>query len=130
MTSTQQPHTAIVLGASAKPERYSNMAVARFLAAGWNTIPVHPAGGNLYDQPVRKHLSECPPQPTVVSVYLGPKYFPAEIPAIADLKPDWVWLNPGADDAATAAGLRIAQVCSLVMLGHPDPLTVLSEQQP
>ena len=122
--------TAIVLGASAKPERYSNMAVARFQAAGWETIPVHPAGGTIYDLAVRTSLAECPAKPTVISVYLGPKYLPAEIPAMVALEPEWVWLNPGADSPAMVQaceepGLKIAQVCSLVMLGHDDPLSML-----
>ena len=67
--------TAIILGASQKPERYSYQAVERFLAAGWRAIPVHPAGGTLFGQDVRRSLADCPMRPTVVSVYLGARLF-------------------------------------------------------
>ena len=89
----------------------------RFLGAGWETIPVHPAGGS-YPRPDRPPTSAwqtARPNPTVVSVYLGPKYFPAEIPAIAALNQQWVWLNPGADDPAMVAAAEAAGLGSRVM---------------
>jgi len=121
--------TAIVLGASVNPERYSHQAVLRFAARGYAVVPVHPSGLAVGGHPTAKTLAEVPGPVDVVSLYVNPTIGLAEVPGLVRLQPKLVLLNPGADgpeirQALEAAGLRVVEACSLVLLAQGDPVVV------
>jgi uncharacterized protein len=111
----------VVLGASAKPDRYSNKAVYRLKEKGYEVIPVHPRFKEIYDLPVISSLSEINEEIDTVSLYIGPKGVKPLIPEIIKLKPKRVILNPGTEDpeleeALVKNGIRPVAACTLVLL--------------
>ena len=112
--------TTIVLGASEKPQRYSNMAVRRLAALG---LPVHAVGsraGLIASTPIHTELPAGTEAHTV-TLYLSPANQADWEARLLALKPKRVIFNPGAENPAFAAALREAGIevvaaCTLVML--------------
>lgn len=119
--------TVVVLGASAKADRYSHQAVLRFAARGYRVIPVHPSGEAVAGHATTRSLTEVVGPVDIVSVYVNPTIGLTAVADIARLAPRLVVLNPGADgpemlQAMAAAGLTVQEACTLVLLGLGDPL--------
>jgi predicted CoA-binding protein len=116
--------TIVILGASDKPDRASNMLLTRLQRRdGFDPIPVHPALESIAGVPVRKGLNAVPPGPAVLSVYLGAERSSALEADIAALKPAKVVFNPGAENPEletrlNARGIATENACSLVLLGQ------------
>jgi len=105
------PQTVAVLGASANPERYANMAVRRLREAGHRVIPVNPALETIEGLPVAKSLGEIRNPVDTLTLYVGPQR----------LAPKRVIFNPGTESPELAAALDRANIphlaaCTLVML--------------
>lgn len=116
--------TIVILGASDKPERISNVLLTRLLGRdGYDPIPVHPAHASIAGVPVRKSLREAPARPDVLSVYLNPSRSDALGDDILRLAPRKVIFNPGAENPAlearlAEAGIATENACSLVLLSR------------
>lgn len=111
-----------VLGASPKPDRYSNMAVRRLKSGGYHVIPVHPVHDSIEDIPAVSGLSQIKEEVHTLTVYVGPRHIGREIPEIIRLKPGRVILNPGTESSELSAaldkhGIPWLEACTLVMLG-------------
>jgi len=103
--------TVAVLGASANPDRYSNMAVRRLREAGHRVIPVNPALDTIEGLPVAKSLGDIREPIDTLTLYVGPQR----------LAPQRVIFNPGTESKDLAAALERANIlhleaCTLVML--------------
>lgn len=124
--------TVAVVGASAKPERYSHMAVLRYREAGWTVWPVHPSGIAVAGLETYRSLGQLPGRPTVITMYLNPGSALELLDDIVAAQPEYLWLNPGADgepiaSAARERGLKVVETCNLVALGRGDPLRIAAE---
>jgi len=113
--------TVAVLGASCKPERYSNRAVRMLKEHGHRVIPVHPKLDTLEGLPVSHHLEDIHEPVDTLSVYVGPERLMELIESIVKLKPGRVILNPGTHSEAiekrlAEAGIPYLEACTLVML--------------
>ena len=113
--------TVVVLGASAKPERYSNKAVYNLKQKGYNVIPVHPGFKEIHNIKVVSSLSEIDRKVGTLSLYIGPKGVKPLIDEIVKLKPERVILNPGTEDPELESKLeknniRPVKACTLVLL--------------
>lgn len=122
------PSVAIV-GASANPERYSHQAVLRFLEKHWTVWPINPTATPVAGLTAFADLSSLPAQPDIVCMYVNPQLGLSLLDAIVAVRPQVLWLNPGADgeplrSAARARGLTVYEGCTLVVLGWGDPLAV------
>lgn len=122
------PSVAIV-GASPKPDRYSHQAVLRYREKGWTVWPVNPTATPVAGSPAHADLSHLPDRPDIVCMYVNPTTGLAMLDAIVAVRPQVLWLNPGADgeplvSAARARGLTVYEGCTLVVLGWGDPLAV------
>lgn len=111
----------VVLGASPKPERYSNKAVNMLKANGYNVIPVHPAVKEVNGVPVRADLTDIDEEIHTVTLYVNAAMVEKMADKIIDLKPKRVIFNPGTESAAAggrfeAEGIEVVQACTLVML--------------
>jgi predicted CoA-binding protein len=111
----------VVLGASPKPTRYSNMAVRQLEAKGYRVIPVHPTAERIGDLPVRHSLRDIAEDVHTLTLYLGPLHSRAQIEDILALAPKRVIFNPGTespqlDSRLKAAGIECVHACTLVML--------------
>ena len=112
----------VVLGASPKPQRFSNKALRLLTTHGHPVIPVHPLHKEIEGLKVA-HSIEAIDQPVdTVTVYLSPDTGAKMGPALLKLKPKRVIFNPGAEsevleEALKGSGIEIVRDCTLVMLG-------------
>lgn len=110
-----------VLGASNKPDRYSNKAVRMLIQHGYRVIPVHPALTEVEGLPVAASLSEVNRPLDTLTVYVGPARILSMIDSIVDLNPGRVILNPGTESEELKqrldrAAIRYVEACTLVLL--------------
>lgn len=113
--------TVAVLGASANPDRYSNMAVRRLREAGHQVIPVNPALETIEGIPVAKSLADIAEPVDTLTLYVGPQRIAPLAKEILRLAPKRVIFNPGTESTDLAAALDQANIphlkdCTLVML--------------
>ncbi len=111
----------VILGASKKAERYSNMALKRLVGAGHEVFPVNPALDEIDGLRVFRSLSEVPLPVDTVTLYVGPKSVLEEAERILALKPRRVISNPGTETPEFAArarelGIDYLEACTLVLL--------------
>jgi predicted CoA-binding protein len=111
----------VVLGASRRPESYSNRAVRRLLEKGFEVIPVHPRYEDVEGIPAFRSLDEIRAPVDTLTVYVGPRNLEPLIEDIVKLRPGRVVLNPGTESPALearlqAAGIPYVEDCTLVML--------------
>ena len=114
-------HVVVVLGASPKSTRYSNMAVRQLQAKGYRVIPVHPKAEYIGDLPVQHSLRDIHEEVHTLTLYLGPLHSRGQFEDIVALAPKRVIFNPGTespqlDSRLRAAGIECVQACTLVML--------------
>lgn len=110
-----------VLGASAKPERYSYQAVTRLQAAGHSVYPVNPALTEINGIKVYAQLADIVVALDTVTLYLSPERSSALTAEIVAAQPRRVIANPGAESPLLAAALRqqgieVVEACTLVLL--------------
>lgn len=113
--------TVVVLGASPKPERYSNMAVEQLRDKGHHVVPVHPLSKAIHDVPCVAKLEQAPRAPDTLTLYVGPERLAAMEAEILALAPKRIIMNPGAESDALEAkareqGIEVVRGCTLVML--------------
>jgi predicted CoA-binding protein len=112
----------VVLGASANPQRYSNMLIRRLAGrAGYEAVPVNPAQAEIEGLPVHASLDSVPERPDVLTLYVGAAHSAALGPKIVRLNPRKVIFNPGAENPPLEAelnrsGIATENACSLVLL--------------
>jgi predicted CoA-binding protein len=116
------PASVAVLGASDKPERYSNMLIQRLSAKGHPVYPVNPALKTIAGLPVYRTLADLPPGIEVLSVYMNAQRSSAIADAILASGIPRVIFNPGAENPdlaqrLAAAGVHVEEACSLVLSG-------------
>ena len=112
--------TTLVLGASPKPERYSNIAVRRLVAAGHPVIAVGQHTGMIGDEPIHVEVPEGSTIDTV-TLYLNAHNQEVWIDRILSLRPKRIIFNPGAEnpvlaEQAAAQGIEVVEGCTLVLL--------------
>jgi predicted CoA-binding protein len=110
-----------VLGASPKPDRYSNQAVRLLASLDYRPIPVNPAYDEVEGMPCFPRLAEIGEPVHTVTIYLGPSRSTPLIDEILAVNPQRIILNPGTENeelaaAASGAGIEVVEGCTLVML--------------
>jgi predicted CoA-binding protein len=111
----------VVLGASGKEHRYSNMAVKRLKDNGHNVFPVHATAKEVHGIPVYGSLPEIRDQIHTISVYVSKENSDKIADDILNMKPKRIIFNPGAEnydlsDMAEKKGIEVVFGCTLVML--------------
>lgn len=110
-----------VLGASAKPERYSHKAVKLLAERGHRVYPVHPSRTPVAGVECRGSLAEIPEPVDTITVYIGSQNSEPLIDEIIQAAPRRVILNPGAEseklkEKCEDAGIEVLEACTLVLL--------------
>lgn len=113
--------TVVILGASDKPERYSNKAILLLKEKGYDVVPVNPTLETLEGIPVVHTLADAARHPDVLTVYVNPERSTAMAAQILALAPRVAIFNPDTENDAlesqlAAAGIRIVRACSVVLL--------------
>ncbi len=111
----------VVVGASTNEERYSNKAMKMLAEYGHNPIPVAPAVALILGKKVYACVADVAEQVDTVTLYIGPQRQDGLFDQILKLNPKRVIFNPGTENPAEYARLRVAgiepiEACTLVML--------------
>ncbi len=111
----------VVVGASAKPERYSNRAVRVLIQHGHDVVPINPAVSLIEGLRVVPRLEELSGHVDTVTLYVSAERSSALEHSIISLKPDRVIFHPGAENPGLrsileAQGIHTEEACTLVLL--------------
>ena len=112
----------IVLGASDKPDRYSNKAIKMLLEKGHTPFPVHPKLTEIDGLKVYASLEDIKDiKVDTITVYVNPEISNSLLDAILAINPKRVIFNPDTENPELEAKLEEAdietiQACTLVML--------------
>lgn len=112
--------TTLVIGASSKPERYSNAAVKLLQENGHQVIPLAKRAGFVNGIPIRTEFP-AGEQVHTVTLYVGPKHQPEYYNLLLKLNPERVIFNPGTFNEELKSllksnGIETVEGCTLVML--------------
>ena len=116
----------LVLGASAKEERYSNKAIRSLLNNGFSVVAMGNKEGETHGVKIHKKISDvkneiATDELDTLTLYLGPNN-QSELPSvIRELKPKRVIFNPGTEnsdlyDLLESAKIPFEEACTLVLL--------------
>ena len=111
----------LVIGASTNPARYSNKAIHKLRAHGYEVIALAKREGQVANVSFR---TEFPADEEIdtVTLYVGPARQTEFVHPLIDLKPRRVIFNPGTENQELkkkldASGVETVEDCTLVMLG-------------
>ena len=118
---TNEKQRVVVVGASSKPERYSNRAVRLLIQYGHDVVPINPAASLIEGLWVVPKLEELSGHVDTVTLYVSAERSSALEDAITNLNPDRVIFNPGAENPPLRAkleaqGILTEEACTLVLL--------------
>ncbi len=116
-----ESETVVVLGASPKPERYSNKAIRLLGEHGHQVIPVHPAIADIEGLEVQQSLSAVLEPVHTLTMYVSPRISDSMAEQIIKLNPGRVIFNPGTENPAlnqslNKAGIATEAACTLILL--------------
>ena len=117
----EEKRNVAVLGASPKPDRYSNQALRLLGRFDYRPIPVNPAYEEVEELTCFPNLAAIAAPVHTITIYLGPARSTPLIEEILAANPQRVIMNPGAENeelaaAASGAGIEVVEGCTLVML--------------
>lgn len=112
--------TTLVLGASANPTRYSNIAINRLRRNNHPVVAIGKRNGMVGDTPVETAPRDIDNLDTV-TLYLNPNNQKPYYQYIMDLKPKRIIFNPGTEndelaEMAQKEGIQPVEACTLVLL--------------
>ena len=110
----------LVLGASLKPVRYSNLAIRRLVGQGHPVVAIGRRAGEVEGVGILTGMPDLKDIDTV-TVYLNEDNQKPFQEYILQLKPKRIIFNPGAENPqlrklAAASGIEAVEACTLVML--------------
>jgi predicted CoA-binding protein len=116
-----QKERVAVVGASPKPDRYSNQAVRLLTEYGHDVVPIHPKEVEIEGLPVVHDLSGLTEPVDTVTLYVGAARSTPLTDRLVQLHPRRVIFNPGAENdelraALDAEGIQTEEACTLVLL--------------
>lgn len=111
--------TIAVIGASANPEKYGNMAVRAWKEAGWTVYPVNPNESEIEGLTAYRTIRHIPGEVQVATMYVPPPLGMRIADGIIEKGVAQVYLNPGADspelrEKLEAAGIEVIEACSIM----------------
>lgn len=111
----------LVLGASLKPERYSNIAIHRLVSHNHQVVAFGLKGGNVAGVEIDTHVVPYKDVHTI-TLYLNPERQKAYYNYIISLQPKRVLFNPGTENSELQNLLKqnnifFEEACTLVLLG-------------
>lgn len=112
--------TTVVLGASANPSRYSNIAINRLRQHGHPVVAIGKRAGTVGDTVVETEPKKID-HPDTVTLYLNPDNQKQYYQYILGLKPKRIIFNPGTENneletMAQKEGIQTMEACTLVLL--------------
>ncbi len=116
-----EEHRVVVLGASPKPHRYSNMAIRELLSRNYRVIPVHPRAARIEHLAVVPELGMVRMPVHTLTLYVNPAHSRLLRDKITAMQPHRVIFNPGTESRELERTLKEHDIpcihgCTLVML--------------
>jgi predicted CoA-binding protein len=113
-----------IIGASADRAKFGNKSVRAHADRGWRVYPVNPRAVEIEGWPAYAKLADIPGPVDRVSLYVPPEVGLALLDQIAALRPQEVYVNPGAESVellarARSLGLNVVVACSMLAIGAP-----------
>ena len=110
-----------VVGASPKPDRYSNKAIKMLSEHNHTPVPVAPGHETIEGLKAYPDLGGLDESVDTVTLYLKKERQDAVIDQVIELNPKRVIFNPGTENPEAqqkleAAGIQVVEACTLVML--------------
>jgi predicted CoA-binding protein len=110
----------LVIGASEKRDRYSNMAIRELRNHGHEVVAVGMKKGQVEDVFIETEIPSINDIHTI-SIYLNPERQQDFYNQLLQLKPNRIIFNPGTENAtfqqlAKNSGVEVLEACTLVML--------------
>ncbi len=111
----------VVLGASAKPRRYSNRAVMLLSQNNHIPIPVSLKYDEILGHKAYRTLRDITGEVDTLTLYVNPAILSELVDDIVALKPKRIIMNPGTESPEAAGvfeenGIRVIRACTLVLL--------------
>lgn len=111
----------VVVGASPKPDRYSNRAVALLLEHGHEVVPVHPSATAVHGIPVVRRIADVGGHVDTVTMYVSRAISDSVAEDLLTLRPARVIFNPDSENpdlqqALEHGGIATLEACTLVLL--------------
>lgn len=112
----------LVIGASAKPWRYSFQALLRLKAAGHKVLALGKQEGTIADEPIFTQKENLPPfTPDTITLYLNADHQREMYDWLIGLSPKRIIFNPGAENPEfeqllSETDITHVRACTLVML--------------
>ena len=115
--------TVAIIGASDKPERYSNRAMHVLVEQGYDVVLVNPFKSQIEGRKCFKSVDEYDGKIDTVTLYVNPARFHDHIKDVIKSSPDRVIMNPGTEDAQhekvlADSGIEVQKACTLVLLSQ------------
>lgn len=113
--------TVGIIGASSKPERYSNRAQAMLMHYGHSVVPVSYRDEAILGVPCVRSVCDYSGQLDTLTLYLAPERQSQIIDELIASKPKRVIFNPGTESTESRsqferAGIETENACTLVLL--------------
>lgn len=113
--------TVAVLGASAKPQRYSYQCIQLLQTHGHQVIPVTPAKLEICGLSPIQDLDDITEDVDILTVYVNADRSSEMQDKILDLNPAKIIFNPGAENESLCEkcrdiGIKTENACTLVLL--------------
>jgi uncharacterized protein len=111
----------VIVGASPKPERYSNKAQKMLIANGYEVVGVRPGIAEIEGMLCVPGLVDVPGTLDTVTMYVSASKSSSMIDDFLALEPRRVIFNPGSENsvleaALLEAGIIVDHACTLVLL--------------
>lgn len=111
----------LLIGASPKKDRYSNIAMNLLKDKGYDVIPVNPVLDKIDGINVIRSLDLLNKPVHTITLYVNPKRLEPMVEKIIAIKPKRIIFNPGteSEDIKTkfsANGIETLEACTIVML--------------
>jgi len=118
---TPKTQRVVVVGASPKPERYSNRAVRLLVQHDHEVVPINPVETTIEGLPVVPSLDQVSGHVDTVTLYVSAKISSTLEGPLTMLQPDRVLFNPGAENpdlraSLNAKGIETEEACTLILL--------------
>jgi uncharacterized protein len=121
-TSKTDKKRTLVIGASIKPERYSNKAIKLLMEYGHEVVALAKREGSVQGIPIQT-VFPINEDIHTVTLYVGPAHQPEYYKLLLSLNPQRVIFNPGTEnnelkEKLDKAGIETVEDCTLVMLRY------------
>ena len=120
--SVEENKKTLVVGASAKPDRYSNMAISLLKEKDISTVGFAPKAFEIYGIDVLSDFEKLKSENIhTVTMYINPQRQPEYYDKILSIAPKRIIFNPGTEnpefyELARKKGVEVEEACTLVLL--------------